>query len=361
MGILGSLFKMNGYYIPYGMTPKERAQQLLSDIKYRANEINRSDTVYDFSYSYEKLSALSDELIWINEKKKVFMCPSPRGEWNRIQGNLSVTINAFIDRAINAIPRNGQSRLEGMQKIFDEIENDRTFSKLLKPENINKMSSLLASEEKKQKNQIESSLLARAGFEPNLDLFELDPMKVIEALEGNIEKLYFHFYTQAFSPDKGKEIFSGFKNACESSKLPLMAEVRLESLFENYAPKFESANPMSIVDHMEGHDFERWCANLLAKSGFANVAVTPGSGDQGVDITAEKDGVFYAIQCKCYSSDLGNKPVQEVYAGKEMYGCQVGVVMTNRYFTDGARILAKKTRVLLWDRDKLQELIRNSN
>lgn len=111
------------------------------------------------------------------------------------------------------------------------------------------------------------------------------------------------------------------------------------------------------VDLMEGHQFEYWCANLLKKNGFIDVVVTPGSGDQGVDITAKKDGIHYAIQCKCYSSDLGNKPVQEVYAGKEMYCCQVGVVMTNRYFTDGAKALAKQTRVLLWDRDKLQEMI----
>lgn len=117
---------------------------------------------------------------------------------------------------------------------------------------------------------------------------------------------------------------------------------------------------LSVIDGMDGHEFEHWCANLLIKNGFQNVEVTPGSGDQGVDITAEKDGVFYAIQCKCYSSDLGNKPVQEVYAGKEMYNCQVGVVMTNRYFTEGAKALAKQTRTLLWDRDKIQEMIQAS-
>ena len=47
-------------------------------------------------------------------------------------------------------------------------------------------------------------------------------------------------------------------------------------------------------------------------------------------------GNKYAIQCKCYSSDLGNSPVQEVHAGKSMYNCHVGVVMTNRHFTSGS-------------------------
>ena len=110
-------------------------------------------------------------------------------------------------------------------------------------------------------------------------------------------------------------------------------------------------------DNMNGHEFEYWCANLLKKIGYVNVHVTPGSGDQGVDVLAEKEGIKYAIQCKCYSSDLGNTPVQEVNAGKQMYGCQIGAVMTNRHFTKGAKELASKTGVLLWDRDTLFRFI----
>ena len=82
-----------------------------------------------------------------------------------------------------------------------------------------------------------------------------------------------------------------------------------------------------------------------------------GSGDHGADIIAEKEGVRYAVQCKCYSHDLGNTPVQEIFAAKEMYDCHVPVVMTNRYFTKGAKELAAKTKVLLWDRDVLKSMI----
>ena len=110
-------------------------------------------------------------------------------------------------------------------------------------------------------------------------------------------------------------------------------------------------------DSFEGHEFEYWYANLLRCNGFETVEVTPGSGDQGVDIIAEKDDIRYAIQCKCYSSDLGNTPVQEVWAGKSMYHCQIGVVMTNRYFTKGARELTDTTGVLLWDKDRLLKMM----
>ncbi len=112
------------------------------------------------------------------------------------------------------------------------------------------------------------------------------------------------------------------------------------------------------IDHMDGHSFEYWCADLLRYNGFSNVQVTRGSGDQGVDILAEKGGIRYAFQCKCFSSPLGNKPVQEVYTGKEVYNCHVGVVMTNQFFTDGAKEAAKQTKVLLWNRDVLKTMLR---
>ena len=112
-----------------------------------------------------------------------------------------------------------------------------------------------------------------------------------------------------------------------------------------------------LIDGMEGHEFEYFCAELLKRNGFYNVSVTPGSGDQGVDVLAVKDGIKYAVQCKNYYSALGNTPVQEVNAGRQFYGCHVGVVMTNSSFTPGAVQLAEATNVLLWDRHKLEEMI----
>ena len=114
---------------------------------------------------------------------------------------------------------------------------------------------------------------------------------------------------------------------------------------------------LEATDHMDGHEFEFWCADLLEDLGYDNVTVTPGSGDQGVDIIAERDDVRFAFQCKCYQSDIGNASVQEVYTGKTIYRCHVGVVLTNSYFTKSARIAADATGVLLWDRDKLADML----
>ena len=109
------------------------------------------------------------------------------------------------------------------------------------------------------------------------------------------------------------------------------------------------------MDEMEGHDFEFYCAGLLEQMGFLSVEVTKGSGDFGVDILAEKDGISYAFQCKCYDKPIGVRAVEEIYAGRDFYDRMVGVVMTNQYFTQPAVEMAKKLNILLWDRDYIAE------
>lgn len=143
------------------------------------------------------------------------------------------------------------------------------------------------------------------------------------------------------------------------------------SKYYSSKPKYAKYEPVDIpappaidfsknFDGMEGHEFEYFCAELLKKNNYENVEVTKGSGDQGIDILARKDGIKYGIQCKCYSSNIGNKAVQEAFTGKTFYNCHIAAVLTNRYFTSSAKELAEKNGVLLWDRDYLETLISNS-
>lgn len=111
------------------------------------------------------------------------------------------------------------------------------------------------------------------------------------------------------------------------------------------------------LDEMEGLDFKYYCAELLRNRGFIEVEVTKSSGDYGIDILAEKEGVTYAIQCKRYNGPVGVKAVQEAYAGRDFYDRMVGCVLTNQYFTQPAVDAAQKLKILLWDRDYLEEMI----
>ena len=135
--------------------------------------------------------------------------------------------------------------------------------------------------------------------------------------------------------------------------LLLILSVIVFLISEQFKKDFTKSN----MDEMEGLDFEYFCAELLKRHGFIEVEVTKGSGDYGVDILAEKDGVTYGIQCKCYQEAVGVKAVQETYAGKEYYALMVGAVMTNQYFTAPAVEAAKKLRILLWDRGYLDHMM----
>ena len=118
-----------------------------------------------------------------------------------------------------------------------------------------------------------------------------------------------------------------------------------------------SININQDFDCMNGYEFETYCVKLLAHNSFQNIELTKKTEDQGIDIIAFKDGIKYGIQCKCYSSDIGNKAIQEAFSGKTFYHCHVAAVMTNRYFTPAAKKIAISTNILLWDRDFLQSLI----
>lgn len=117
----------------------------------------------------------------------------------------------------------------------------------------------------------------------------------------------------------------------------------------------------SGMDEMEGHEFEYFCARLLEEAGFIDVEVTRGSGDYGVDILAEKEGVTYGIQCKRYTGPVGVEAVLQVYAGKDYYDRMAGVVMTNQYFTTPAVEAAKKLKILLWDRGYLDSMMEEAD
>lgn len=122
---------------------------------------------------------------------------------------------------------------------------------------------------------------------------------------------------------------------------------------------FRTSARRRALDTMDGLDFEYYCADLLAADGFVDVKVTRSSGDYGVDILAEKDGVTYAIQCKRYTGLVGVKAVQEAYAGRDYYDRMVGAVLTNQYFTKPAVQAARKLKILLWDRDYLEAMEKN--
>ncbi len=146
--------------------------------------------------------------------------------------------------------------------------------------------------------------------------------------------------------------------------LPLVSidDFREECLYipSSFCDQLSKKN-VADLDNMNGYDFEYYCADLLRNNSFVDVEVTQGSGDHGIDILARKDDITYAIQCKCYSSTVGNAAVQQASTGRQLYHKDIAVVLTNQYFTQQAKDEANAIGVKLWDRNKLRQLIEHSN
>ena len=92
--------------------------------------------------------------------------------------------------------------------------------------------------------------------------------------------------------------------------------------------------------------FENHCADYLRLKGW-KAETTKGSGDQGVDVSAEKSGLRIVLQCKKYNRPVGNKAVQEAHAGKAFADAHAAAVVSNVGYTPSAESLAKTTGVHL--------------
>jgi restriction system protein len=102
-------------------------------------------------------------------------------------------------------------------------------------------------------------------------------------------------------------------------------------------------------------EFECHCADVLREHGW-QTRLTKSSGDQGVDIVAERGGIKMVVQCKQYSNVVGNGAVQEIHAGKGFMGADIAVVVSNTSFTRSAGELAASLDVHLVHDSELPEL-----
>jgi hypothetical protein len=156
----------------------------------------------------------------------------------------------------------------------------------------------------------------------------------------------------------GKIPAGNFIKSREFVNSKILYSIRLRELeqFENNLKGVSHRNTITIdeVDLLSGKEFELFVADVFNRMGYTT-QLTKNSGDQGIDVIAEKNGLKIGIQTKCYSNAVSNSAIQEVTAGLKHYKLQKGMVITNNYFTSSAAELAKSNDILLWDRDILKE------
>lgn len=135
--------------------------------------------------------------------------------------------------------------------------------------------------------------------------------KIIENGKNEINSIN-KLERSAIEKERQKNIIENIKN---------INDIRKEGFNLKKQESLESKISISYVDKLnDGHKFEAYIAKILKKLGYNNVEVTPGSGDYGVDVLAQKDDITYAIQCKYYlSGNVGVDAVQQIFTGKEHY------------------------------------------
>ena len=122
----------------------------------------------------------------------------------------------------------------------------------------------------------------------------------------------------------------------------------------------ELALRFEAVRSMTGAQFEVFTADLFRAMGHQAV-VLGGAGDQGVDVIVNRRGERVAVQCKNHKKPVGNRPVQEVYAGARHHRCVEACVVAPAGYTRGAIALASSTGVSLYDADTVRQWIRKAD
>ena len=111
-----------------------------------------------------------------------------------------------------------------------------------------------------------------------------------------------------------------------------------------------------VIDKMSGEEFEKLLGDYFKDRGY-KVTLTPRSNDYGADLVLSKNRIRTIIQAKRYKNKVNNRAVQEIVSAKSVYNADKCMVVTNSYYTKNAIKLAKANDVILWDRDKLKQIL----
>ena len=113
---------------------------------------------------------------------------------------------------------------------------------------------------------------------------------------------------------------------------------------------------MSQIDSLSGVEFENMLVEIFQKQGY-NVSLTKKSHDYGGDLVLKKSDKISIVQAKRYEKNIGIKAIQEIISAKKHYQADELFVVTNRYFSKDAIVLASEHDVMLIDRDVLTNLV----
>lgn len=131
--------------------------------------------------------------------------------------------------------------------------------------------------------------------------------------------------------------------------------LKYKKMLENKKRQEIEAITVNKIDQMSATEFEKFLNDFFCMHGYQSI-LTPTTGDFGADlILDDKNGCKIVVQAKLYikGHSINITAVQQVVAAKKHYNCREAMIITNSYFSEPAKILAKSNNVILWDREQL--------
>ncbi|AZS14670.1 restriction endonuclease [Paenibacillus lutimineralis] len=117
---------------------------------------------------------------------------------------------------------------------------------------------------------------------------------------------------------------------------------------------------MALFENMGGLEFEKLIYNLFVKLGF-RAQITKASGDGGIDIIANYEGLLfkgkYLIQCKRWKGKVGEPELRDLYGTVISENALKGILVTTSSFTRQAEEFSRGKNLELIDEVKLKELL----
>lgn len=193
----------------------------------------------------------------------------------------------------------------------------------------------------------------------------LERQRLVDSIDRHRTALSRNIERSVSKNDYGSIVKDGRNDALEEFFASIDLDVQAVGFEESVDVVFEQLGIRDEEDRaigfdaqnlpFDGHAFEKWVAEALNGFGW-EAEVTRGSGDQGIDVIAKKDGKKLGLQCKLYSSSIGNKAVQEAHAGKAFYNADEVGVLSNAPYTASAKELALVTGVHLLSHHDIPKL-----
>lgn len=117
---------------------------------------------------------------------------------------------------------------------------------------------------------------------------------------------------------------------------------------------------LSDIDLLDGVQFENLIYKLLVNMGF-DVETTKTTGDGGIDLVAyNKQPIIkgkYIIQCKRWSSSVGEPILRDLYGAMTHERASKGILITSGTFTQSAIKFVEGKPLELIDRGQLEDLL----